>query len=224
MKPTLRHILSGTAALAFLGGCATPSFIDLRAPGAAITGNVEAGAQKANVCTACHGPTGVSPVPNFPNIAGQKIDYLYWSLVDFKRGVKPESPMTPILASRSDEDLRDLAAYFAAQTPPPSSGDAASFADGARLFREGDPARGIVPCQGCHGANGDGRVDSDAARYRTYPWLHGQNPLYVTQRLQDFRDGKYLLSSNDHIMHGVARNLDDESIRQIAGWLQTTAP
>ena len=219
MKPTLRLSLFGAAALA-LAGCATPDFIDLRAP-AAVSGNADAGAQKAAVCTACHGPNGVSPVPNFPNIAGQKFDYLYWQLVELKERKDSTSPMTPILAPMSEADLRDLAAHFAAQTPAPASGDANSFADGARLYREGDPARGIVPCQGCHGANADGHVGGDEARHRAYPSLRGQHSLYLAQRLRDFRDGKYPLSSNDHIMHGVARDLDDQTIQQLAGWLQS---
>jgi len=219
MKPTPR-VCTIAVALAVLAGCATPGFLDLRAP-AAISGNAEAGAQKAAVCTACHGPNGVSPVPNFPNIAGQKADYLYWQLVEFQRKVKPDSPMTAIVASLGDADLRDLAAHFAAQAPAPASGDTHAFAEGARLYREGDPARGIVPCQGCHGADADGHVGGDEARYRAYPSLRGQHSLYLTQRLQDFRSGKYLLSGNDRIMHGVTQDLDDQAIAQLAGWLQS---
>jgi len=218
MTPMLR--VSFTAIALAIAGCATPGFLDLRAP-VAVSGNADAGAQKAAVCIACHGPSGVSPVPNFPNIAGQKADYLYWQLVEFQHKVKPDSPMTAIVASLGDSDLRDLAAHFAAQTPAPASGDANAFADGARLYREGDPARGIVPCQGCHGANADGHVGGDEARYRTYPSLRGQHSLYLTQRLQDFRNGKYVLSSNDRIMHGVTQDLDDQAIAQIAGWLQS---
>ena len=219
MKPTLRLSLAAATVLVF-AGCATPGFLDLRAP-VAVSGNADAGAKKAAVCVACHGPTGVSPVPNFPNIAGQKFDYLYWQLVELKNRNDSSSPMTPILAPLADADLRDLAAHFAAQAPAPSSGDANAFADGARLYREGDPARGIVPCQGCHGANADGHVGGDEARFRTYPSLRGQHSLYVAQRLQDFRNGKYPLSNNDRIMHGVTQALDDQTIEQLAGWLQS---
>lgn len=226
MKTTLRLSVLGAAVLAILAGCATPGFLDLRAPPAIAAGSADAGAQKATVCIACHGPTGVSPVPNFPNLAGQKFDYLYWRLVELQHRNDSNSPMTPLLAPLADADLRDLAAYFSAQAAVPASGNANAnaFADGARLYREGDAARGIVPCQGCHGVNGDGQVGSDQARYRTYPSLRGQHPLYVTQRLRDLRDGKDPLSSNNRIMHGVAQDLDDQSIQQIADWLQTTAP
>ena len=220
MTPTLRVSLAAFSALALLAGCATSGFLDLRAP-IAVSGNADAGAQKAAVCTACHGPNGVSPVPNFPNIAGQKFDYLYWQLVELKHRDDSSSPMTPILAPMSDTDLRDLAAHFAAQAPAAASGDANAFADGARLYREGDPARGIAPCQGCHGAHADGHLDGEAVRHRTYPSLRGQHSMYLAQRLHDFRDGKYLLSSNDHIMHGVAQALDDQAIQQLAGWLQS---
>ncbi len=222
MKTTLRVSFAATVLVA-MTGCAAPGFLDLRAP-VAVSGNADAGAQKAAVCTACHGPNGVSPIPTFPNIAGQKADYLYWQLVEFQRKVKPDSPMTAIVAGLSDTDLRDLAAHFAAQTPAPASGDANAFADGARLYREGDPARGFVPCQGCHGANADGNVGGGEARYRAYPSLRGQHSPYLVQRLQDFRNDKYALSSNDHIMHGVTQALDDQAIAQVAGWLQAAPP
>src|SRR5260370_1961787 len=84
---------------------------------AAIHGGASAGAGKAGVCMACHGPGGNALVPTFPRLAGQRPDYLYWHLVEYKRGHVPESPMTAQVANLSDEDMRDLAAFFAAQTP-----------------------------------------------------------------------------------------------------------
>lgn len=226
MKPNLPPVLILAVALPILAGCASSRMLDLRAV-APVQGDVQAGAQKIELCSACHGKNGSSPVPAFANIGGQKIDYLYWELVEYQRGANPDSPMTAILRSLnvSDQDLRDLSAYYAAQAPAPSSGDPAAFAQGQTLYRQGDPARGIVPCQGCHGAAADGRVDGDASRYLAYPALRGQHEQYLARRLTEFRDKtETLMSSNDHIMHGVAHNLDDEAIRQLAGWLQAATP
>ncbi|MBZ0223858.1 MAG: cytochrome c4 [Dokdonella sp.] len=225
MKPTLPRALALVVAAVLLGGCASSSLIDLRNP-VPVTGNAQAGAQKIELCSACHGKDGSSPVPAFANIGGQKIDYLYWELVEYQRGANPDSPMTAILASLkvSDADLRDLSAYYAAQTPAAPSGDATPFAGGEALFRHGDPARGIAPCQGCHGKAADGRLDSDATRYLAYPSLRGQHSQYLARRLKEFRDKSINLSSNDHIMHSVAHNLDDEAITELAGWLQAATP
>jgi len=78
------------SALVFAG---SPGYLDLRRI-EPLRGDAGAGKAKAVVCGACHGATGISPVPAFPNLAGQRAEYLYWQLVEFKREVRPESPMT----------------------------------------------------------------------------------------------------------------------------------
>ena len=86
-------------------------YIDLRTA-AAIHGDAGAGAGKATVCSACHGPGGNSVVPTFPRLAGQRADYLYWHLVEYKRGHVPESPMTAQVANLSDEGAVQLTLPF----------------------------------------------------------------------------------------------------------------
>src|SRR3546814_4698754 len=61
-------------------------------------------------CAACHGPAGISIVPIYPDIAGQRADYMYWQLVKFKNG---DTVMAPIVAEFGDQDMRDLAVYYA---------------------------------------------------------------------------------------------------------------
>jgi len=214
-------------ALSLLGansaGAAT-ALIDLRRIDA-VVGDAAAGKAKATACMGCHGPAGIAPVPMFPNLAGQKTEYLYWALVEFQRAARTDSPMTAQVAHLGDADMRDLAAYFAA-LPAASAAAVAAMPDAraAALFLRGDPARGVPPCQGCHGADAGGHpLAVDAARYRAYPMLRGQHAPYLTQRLKDFRDGKLIDSSNDRIMRGVARSLDDDSIDQLSSWLQAGA-
>jgi cytochrome c553 len=201
---------------------AQPDFIDLRRVDP-VTGNGEAVREKAAVCSACHGPVGVSVVPIFPSIAGQSAEYLYWQLVEFKREARPDSPMTALVMTLSDQDMRDYAAYFAALAPaqPVAAADAGDNTRAAQLYREGDAQTGIPPCQGCHGADGSGHpLAGENAHYRVYPSLRGQHAAYVAQRLKEFRDGKHTLTSTDRIMQGVAHGIGDADAQAIADWLQ----
>lgn len=196
-------------------------FVDLRRAGG-VSGDAAAGAAKVAVCVACHGPGGNALVPAFPALAAQHPGYLYQSLAGFRRRADPASPMTAQLKELSDTDLRDIAAYFAAQ-PRTAAAAGNDAAPGARLFREGDAARGIPPCQGCHGRDGQGHpLRGSDARYDTYPALAQQQAGYLVARLSQYRDGKPADSSNALIMRGVARSLDDAAIRELADWLAAT--
>ncbi len=196
-------------------------FIDLRGV-APVQGDVAAGETKAAVCIACHGPNGNSIMPTFPRLAGQRIDYMYWRLVDYKRGTRPDSPMTPMVANLSDTDLRDLAAYFSAQMPATATTPVAPpTTHGAILFREGNPTRGVPPCQGCHGADARGLND---ARFLTWPVLRGQHADYIITRLMEYREGKYATTSDNLIMQSVAHGLDDDDMRAIGAWLASLPP
>ncbi len=210
------------------GAHARDVLVDLRRV-EAVQGDADAGRGKAAACIACHGADGISLVPMFPNLAGQHAEYLYWSLRAFQREARADSPMTAAVAALADTDLRDLAAYFASLPSIPSkSTDAAGDADaqrGGALYRDGDRTRGIPPCQGCHGSEGEGHPLADAAgAWRTYPALRGQHATYVVQKLADYRDGKHVLTSNDRLMRGVAQTLDEADARDIAAWLEGLPP
>jgi len=82
----------------------------------AVAGNPDAGKQKSAVCAACHGADGNSAVPDFPRLAGQQPDYLAKVLHDYKSGARKNAIMAPQAANLSDQDIADLAAYFASQT------------------------------------------------------------------------------------------------------------
>ncbi len=205
-----------------------PRYMDLRhiEP---VHGDAAAGGKKATVCFACHGANGASSVaPTFPRLAGQRADYLYHRLVSFKRADPKDpyysvSPMTPNVAHLSDTDMRDLAAYFSSQTPPATAAAAVAPGKGEALFLAGDPARGIPPCQGCHGA-GAGGPSISTGQYATYPSLRGQYAPYLIARLTSFRKTLPHDTTNDFIMGGVAQALDDESIQAIAAWLSSLMP
>jgi cytochrome c553 len=195
-----------------------------------IHGDVAAGAQKAAVCHACHG-VGAAVAPTFPRLAGQRSDYLYHRLVSFKTaGPKDpyyaQSPMRSQVANLTDADMRNLAVYFAAQTPTAATVAQApmpTLGKGETLFLSGDAVRGIPPCQGCHGADASG-TSILSGQYAAYPSLRGQNAPYVIARLTSFLKNLPHDTTNDFIMGGVAQSLDDDSIQAIAAWLSSLTP
>src|SRR5580692_8876353 len=124
---------------------AGPGYTDLRSV-EPVHGDPAAGAKKAALCFACHGANGTPIAPTFPRLAGQREGYLYHRLLSFKHADKKDpyysaSAMTPNVAPLSDTDMRNLAAFFASQTPPATSTPAPS-GDGEALFLGGNPARG----------------------------------------------------------------------------------
>jgi len=208
---------------------ATSRYTDLRTI-EPIHGDVAAGARKAAVCHACHG-VGAPVAPTFPRLAGQRPDYLYHRLVSFKTASPKDpyysvSPMRSLVTNLTDADMRDLAVYFAAQTPTAGTvipAPAAMVAKGEALFLAGDPARGIPPCQGCHGADARGTPIA-TGQYAAYPALRAQYSMYLVARLTSFHKHSPDDTTNDFIMGGVAQTLDEESIQAIAGWLSSLTP
>jgi len=189
-----------------------------------VHGDANAGTAKAVVCGACHGPQGVAIAPNFPHLAGQSATYIYLQLKAFKNGQRSDPVMTGQAATLSDDDMRNLAAHYAAlPAKPAGKPDAASR--GAQLFLAGDPAKGIPPCQGCHGPAGQGPAapwrGAPNTAWHTFPRLAGQSAFYVGQALGDFRSGKRAGVSNAKVMAGVAQNLDEADIQALGAYIQS---
>ncbi|HIF18173.1 MAG TPA: cytochrome c [Cycloclasticus sp.] len=78
--------------------------------------DIKAGEEKATACAACHGAVGVSASPMFPTLAGQHADYMVQTLKAYKSGKRKNPIMQGTAAALSDEDILNLAAYFASQT------------------------------------------------------------------------------------------------------------
>jgi cytochrome c553 len=87
----------------------------LFASSSAMAGDVEAGKAKAVLCAACHGATGNSMNPMWPNLAGQKEQYLAKQIKAFRDGTRTDVMMAPMVAGLTDDDIDDLAAFYAAQ-------------------------------------------------------------------------------------------------------------
>ncbi|EIK54619.1 cytochrome c4 [Stutzerimonas stutzeri TS44] len=186
-------------------------------------GDAAAGQSKAAVCGACHGVDGNSPAPNFPKLAGQGERYLLKQMQDIKAGSTPGAAegvgrkvleMTAMLDPLSDQDLADIAAYFASQTPTVGMADPALVAQGEKLFRGGKLDQGMPACTGCHAPNG---VGNDLA---AFPQLGGQHAAYTAKQLTDFREGTRTNDGDTMIMRGIAAKLSNKDIQALSSYIQ----
>ena len=166
----------------------------------------------SQICAACHGADGNSPLPMNPSLAGQHPEYLFKQLNEFKSGSRNNAVMMGMVAGLSAEDMRNLAAYYSAQKPGESAAkDKDLVAQGRKLFRGGNLATGVAACAGCHSPNGAG-IPSQ------YPRLAGQHPEYVATQLKAFRAGERANDVNN-MMRAAAARLTDKEIAAVAEYL-----
>jgi cytochrome c553 len=185
-------------------------------------GKADVGATKAAVCGACHGVTGNSQNPEWPNLAGQSPSYIAEQLHLFKTDVRQNPVMKPILETVNESDFKDLAVYFALQTPAGLEADPSYWKAGEKLYRKGDAARQIPACQACHGPLGRGNFAG------AYPALRAQHSVYTVKQLNDYaKDARYPgataqkpATPNAVIMATIAKRLTAEDIRNVASYVQ----
>lgn len=177
-----------------------------------IEGDPAVGREAAQVCAACHGANGISAVPMFPNLAGQQASYLAKQITDIRDGVRAVPQMAGIVANLSDQDITDLAAYYAELDPNLGQADPALAEQGRKLYRAGDLAKGVPACTACHTPTGQGIGTAK------FPALSGQHPEYTASTLQDFASGA---RSNDPsaIMRDIASKMSDEEMQAVANYV-----
>ncbi len=177
------------------------------------TGDPVAGKDKSAMCQGCHGADGNSAAPSFPKLAGQYADYISKQVVDYQKGVRQDPTMTGMAAAvASEQDLHDIAAYFASQKQMKGSG--ASNEAGRKLYVEGDMARGIYGCVNCHGEQGKGK----AADNPLFPVIGGQHKDYLVKQLNDLK-GRARSNDPAGMMADIARNMTDADIAATAEYL-----
>lgn len=179
-------------------------------PVAAITDEVIAGKAKAATCAACHGADGNSPVAIYPKLAGQSADYIVKQLQEFKAGTRKDPVMAPMAAALSEQDMLEIASYFAAQKA--TVADLAGSDVGQKLYFGGHAKRKITACVACHGANGKGMNKAG------FPTIAGQNEAYLKAQLLKFKNGE---RNNDYntMMQSVAAKLSASDIDELAKYM-----
>lgn len=180
-------------------------------------GDAAAGGQKVQVCAGCHGPNGNSMNPAWPKLAGQHASYLAKQLHDFKSGARANAQMAPMAAMLSDQDIENVAAYYAEQAtqenPLPASTEAVTVEMGEKIYRGGKASSGLPACMACHGPGASG---NPAAKY---PALAAQHSAYTSAQLQAYRSEARNNDLNS-MMRGIAAKLTNEEIEAVSLFIQ----
>ncbi len=172
------------------------------------------GKTKAMTCSACHGMDGNSIAnPEWPSLAGQHASYIVTQLKAFKAGERKNVNMNAMAAPLSEEDMQDIADYYASQTISVASVDAAGTELGAKLYRGGNAATGVPACMACHGPNGAGNPGA------VYPALRGQHAKYTTLQLNAYKGGERA-NGAAAIMGAIAARLTPEEIESVSKFIQ----
>ena len=172
--------------------------------GGAAAQDIDAGKQVAGMCRTCHGLDGYAKIPLAPHIGGNEAAYLEDQLRRFRSGERVNEMMSVVAASLSDQQIADVAAWYAAHTAV------------ATVPADAGPAP--EQCIACHGADGIAVVEG-------VPNLAGATNIYLDTQLKAFRLGK----RENEIMQGMVADLSDDEIRALADWfaaikLEITGP
>lgn len=180
-------------------------------------GSIEAGRVKSASCVACHLEDGNSVNPEWPKIAGQHEYYLREQIRYIREGEQgPRSNplMYPFVMNLTDQDIDDLAAYFAAQERTNGPAVSAQYATiGEKIYRGGIADRGVPACSACHGPSGQG---NSLARY---PRIAGQHAKYMVDQLIKYRD-KDRTTSPNMIMNMIAFKLTEDEMQAVSEYVQ----
>ncbi|PML40849.1 cytochrome C [Vibrio breoganii] len=182
-------------------------------------GSIEAGKEKSATCAACHGADGNSPVAIYPKLAGQHENYIEKQLKDLKLGAtsggkqgRYDPAMSAMAMPLTDEDMADLAAYYASIPMSENTTPENVVEQGKELYLAGNAERGIAACVACHGPRGNGTSLSG------FPKISGQHADYIKQQLQKFAS---MERNNDlnGMMHDVAKKLTAEEMDVLAKYV-----
>lgn len=165
-----------------------------------------AGKAKAEVCVACHGENGISQTENIPSLAAQPDLFIQWQLVFFRAGTRKNEQMQPIVEQLSNEDIRNLGAYFASLAPPKAS----KPDDNPELSEKGAQAAAGRRCASCH-------TDTYAGT-KAVARVAGQREEYLVKALRDYKTG-VRAGGAMAAMTDVAYPLSEEEIEALAHYL-----
>ena len=182
-------------------------------------GSIEAGKAKSQTCVACHGADGNSQLAMYPKLAGQHAKYLEKQLKDLKLGMtsngkqgRYDPVMSGMAMPLSEQDMQDLAAYYASLPISSNSTPENVVKKGKALYTAGDAERGLAACIACHGPRGNGTELSG------FPKISGQHADYIKAQLEKFRDEKRGNDMNE-MMRDIAKKLTDEDIDTLSKYV-----
>lgn len=176
-------------------------------------GNAAAGESKAAVCGACHGIAGQSTIGANPKLAGQNARYLMKQMQDIKSGARNVALMTGLLNNSSDQDIADIAAYYAAQEVTLEGADPELVELGESIYKAGIASLNVAACSACHSPTGKGNPQAG------FPALSGQHKEYTATQLKAFRSGDRANDGNSMPMRIMSERLTDKEIEALASYI-----
>jgi cytochrome c553 len=174
----------------------------------ALEGDVERGAVLAETCAGCHGvPESHNAYPSYhvPKLGGQNADYLEVALQGYRRGTRSHPTMQAQASSLTDQDIADVAAFFAAR-----EGEAETGRSSASAVEIDEGRRKAVACVPCHGEVGVSSAPQ-------WPNLAGQHESYLLQSLKQYRTGQ----RSDVLMAPIMAGLDDAAVSELAAYFSS---
>ena len=175
-------------------------------------GDAAAGQAKSALCATCHGNDGNSALAINPKLAGQSAKYMVKQLMDFKSGDRPSPTMSAMVLSLSEQDMQDIAAWYASQEVTLEGADLDSLELAETLYRAGNKELSVAACSACHSPTGRG---NDPAGF---PSLSGQHAEYTLMQLKSFRAGD---RANDEsaMMRTTVERLTDKELEALASYV-----
>ena len=177
-------------------------------------GDPVAGQEKAALCQGCHGETGNSTEPLIPKLAGQYGGYIAKQVRNYQSGIRTHQIMGAVAATVTEDELSDIASFFAHQPMMNGGGVGLNNQMGKDLFLNGDMSRMLVACAQCHGVTGKGKTPDNAA----FPVLGGQHKDYLLGQLVNFRLGDRS-NSPGGVMNIMVQRLNDAELEAIAEYV-----
>ena len=177
------------------------------------SGDPVAGREKSQLCQGCHGEYGISMEGLIPKLAGQYANYIGKEIRNYQAGIRSHQIMNAMAGTiDNDQDLADIAAYFASQNK--MEGDGPGNPAGEEIFLHGDVSKMRLACVNCHGVRGKGLE----AKISMFPVIGGQQKDYIRRQLINFRDG-YRTNSPNGIMNRITSSLTDSEIDSLAEYI-----
>ena len=201
-----------------LSSAAADKSKEMEMPESFISGNANKGSELVESCAACHGADGNSISTDWPKLSGQNQKYLYEQLKYFRDGNRMNVLMmsvTPYLQTLSDEDLKDIAAFYSQYniTVGQAKNDEELLALGTQLYRFGNMKKQIPACTSCHSVYGKGNSLAG------YPSIAGQQVGYLTSTLKAYRSKERNTGESALVMQSIAENLSDYEIDALANYM-----
>jgi cytochrome c553 len=171
----------------------------------ALNGDAERGVVLAETCTGCHGIPGywnANPAYHVPKLGGQNADYIEVALQGYRRGTRGHETMHAQASSLSDQDIADVAAYFAGFEGTPAPGRTTASEETIEAGRTK-----AATCVACHGPEG-------IAAAPQWPNLAGQHETYLLHAMRQYKTGARV----DLVMNPMAAPLDEQSIEELAAF------